>query len=202
MHVFLDSLRARQDQYFGDSFYSAGIFTVAEFLDPRAMWATEDVAAFDHCKRLLKRLAPVAGTRVPPAATTRSSRPINPGGSFMSTYVAPLPASAPRLSPLDLEIKDYTTFLQPEVTEKEAMKFDPLEFYKTHEKRFPTLAGTAVRVLSTPPSEAECERTLLRAGRVHSKARSLLSGDRINQVVSLHQWLHVDAQNVSRASAL
>ena len=39
-------------------------------------------------------------------------------------------------------------------------------------------------------------------GRVHSKARNLLSGDHINQVVSLHQWLHMDAQNVSRASAL
>ena len=74
-------------------------------------WATEDVAAFDQCKRLLKRLAPVAATRVPPAATARNSRPINPGGSFMSTYVAPLSAGAPRLSPLDLEIKDFTTFL-------------------------------------------------------------------------------------------
>jgi len=202
MHVFLDSLRARQDQYFGDSFYNAGIFIVAEFLDPRTIWAIEDVAAFDQCKRLLKRLAPVAATRVPPAATARNSRPINPGGSFMSTYVAPLPAGAPRLSPLDLEIKDFITFLQTEVTEKEAMKFDPLEFFKIHEKRFPILAGIAVRVLSIPPSEAECERTFSITGRVHSKARNSLTGDHINQVVCLHQWLQMEAQNVSRASAL
>ena len=120
----------------------------------------------------------------------------------MSTYFAPLPAGAPRFSPLDLEIKDFTIFLRTEVTEKEAMKFDPLEFFKIHEKRLPILAGTAVGVLSIPPSEAECERTFSTAGRVHSKARNLLSGDHINQVVSLHHWLHRDAQNVSRALAL
>ena len=37
---------------------------------------------------------------------------------------------------------------------------------------------------------------------MHSKARNTLIGDHINQVMSLHQWLHMDAQNVSRASAL
>ena len=44
----------------------------------------------------------------------------------MSTYVAPLPTGGPRLSPLDLEIKEFITFLQIEVIETEAMKFDPL----------------------------------------------------------------------------
>jgi hypothetical protein len=75
------------------------------------------------------------------------------------------------------------------------MKFDPLEFFKTHEKRFPILAGIAVRGLSIPPSEAECERTFSIIGRVHSKARNSLNGHHINQVVSLHQWLHMVAQN-------
>ena len=64
------------------------------------------------------------------------------------------------------------------------------------------LADVAARVLSIPPSEAECERTFSVAGRVHSKTRNSLSGDHINQVVSLHQWLHMDARHASRASAL
>ena len=199
MHVFLDCLRARQDQYFGDSFYNAGFFVVAEFLDPRTIWAIEDAAAVEECKLLLKRLAPAAAVRVPAA---RSDRPMNPGGSFMSTYVANLPVAGPRLSPLDLEIKEFIAFLQIEVTEKVAMKCDPLEFYTVNERRFPILADIAVAVLSIPPSEAECERTFSAAGRVHTKTRSLLSGDHINQVVSIHQWLLMDAQYVSRASAL
>ena len=201
MHVFLDSLRARQDQYFGDDYYNAGFFVVAEFLDPRTIWAIEDVAALEDCKLLLKRLAPVEATRVP-VATARSSRPINPVGSFMSTYAAPLPVGAPCLSPLDLEIKDFIAYLQTQVTEKEAMKLDPLDFYTIHERQFPILADVAARVLSIPPSEAECERTFSVAGRAHSKTRNSLSGDHINQVVSLHQWLHMDAQHASRASAL
>ena len=201
MHVFLDSLRARQDQYFGDDYYNAGFFVVAEFLDPRAIWAIEDVAALEDCKLLLKRLAPVEATRVP-VATARSSRPINPVGSFMSTYAAPLPVGAPCLSPLDLEIKDFIAYLQTQVTEKEAMKLDPLDFYTIHERQFPILADVAARVLSIPPSEAERERTFSVAGRAHSKTRNSLSGDHINQVASLHQWLHMDAQHASRASAL
>ena len=89
------------------------------------------------------------------------------------------------------------------MAEKEAMKFNPLEFFQIHEKRFPVLAGIDVRVvLSIPPSEAECERTFSIVGRARSKARNLLSDDHINQVVSLHQWLYIDAQNVSRASAI
>ena len=108
----------------------------------------------------------------------------------------------PRLSLLDLEIKEFIKFLQIEMTEKEAMKCDPLEFYTVNERRFPILAEIAVAVLSIPPSEAECERTFSAAGRVHTKTRNSLSGDHINQVVSIHQWLLMDAQNVSRASAL
>ena len=120
----------------------------------------------------------------------------------MSTYAAPLPVGAPCLSPLDLEIKDFIAYLQTQVTEKEAMKLDPLDFYTIHERQFPILADIAARVLSIPPSEAECERTFSVAGRAHSKTRSSLSGDHINQVVSLHQWLHMDARHASRASAL
>ena len=127
---------------------------------------------------------------------------MNPGGSFMSTYVANLPVAGPRLSPLDLEIKEFIAFLQIEATEKVAMKCDPLEFYTVNERRFPILAEIAVAVLSIPPSEAECERTFSAAGRVHTKTRNSLSGDHINQVVSIHQWLLMDAQYVSRASAL
>ena len=72
---------------------------------------------------------------------------MNPGGSFMSTYVANLPVAGPRLSPLDLEIKEFIAFLQIEVTEKVAMKCDPLEFYTVNERRFPILAEIAVGVL-------------------------------------------------------
>ena len=53
-----------------------------------------------------------------------------------------------------------------------------------------------------PPTEAECERTFAVTGRVHSKARNKLSGEHINQVVCLHQWLHMDEQLRSRASLL
>ena len=120
----------------------------------------------------------------------------------MSTYVADLPVAGPRLSPLDLEIKEFIAYLQTQVTEKEGMKLDPLDFYTIHERQFPILANIAARVLSIPPSEAECERTFSAAGRVHTKTRNLLSGEHINQVVSIHQWLLMDAQHVSRASAL
>ena len=82
------------------------------------------------------------------------------------------------------------------------MKCDPLDFWTVYGQRFPILADIAVRVLSIPPSEAECERTFSITGRTHTKARNSLKGDNINQVVSLHQWLQMDDENVSKASAL
>ena len=116
--VFLRALRIRQDQYFGDNFYNAGIFVVADFLDPRTIWAIENAAGLEMCKRTLKTLAPVASTRVPPAAA-RASRAATPGGSFLSSYANPGPVS--RVSPLELEFRDYVACLKNEVSEKEAI---------------------------------------------------------------------------------
>lgn len=200
--VFLNALHTRQTQYFGDDFYNAGVYVVAEFLDPRTIWALEDDAGLRECKRIMKTLAPVAATRVPHGAAARAPRAADPGGSFLASYVPPGPANGPRMSPLDVDVREYIACLQNELTEKEAMKCDPLDFWTVYGQRFPILADIAVRVLSIPPSEAECERTFSITGRTHTKARNSLKGDNINQVVSLHQWLQMDDENVSKASAL
>ena len=199
--VFVDALRRRQDEYFGDNYYDSGLFRIAEFLDPRTVWAIEDKPALDSCTQLLKTQAPAAARSVPSAARAAAPRQVV-GGSFLSDYVPSHPAGTPRQSPIDLEIKAYISYLQQELTEKEAMKCNPLEFYDEHGARFPILAGIAAVVLPIPPTEAECERTFSVTGRVHSKARNTLSGEHINQVVCLHQWLHMDEQLRSRASLL
>ena len=200
--VYVDALRYRQDEYFGDDYYNSGLFRIAEFLDPRTIWALEDKTAFESCLELLKTQAPAEATYVPIAARAARREVAAPGGSFLSGYVPPQPAGVLRQSPIDLEIRSFISYLQLEFKEAEAMKCNPLEFWAEHSRRFPILAAIAGRVLSIPPTEAECERTFSIAGRVHSKARNKLSGEHINQVVCLHQWLHMDEQLRSRASLL
>lgn len=198
---YLDALKERLDEYYGDQFYNYGLFTVAEFLDPRTFFAIEDQAAQILVVRHLRDLADAGSTAVPPAARLAGGgRGRGPTTTHL-LYDRFAPAqNLPQLSPFDLEVNSFIQYMVTEVTEATALRMNPLDFWSRHDKRFPILASIARRVLAIPPTEAECERTFSVSGRVHTKARNKLSPDHVNHIVSLHGWLLMDQQNRSRAS--
>lgn len=64
---------------------------------------------------------------------------------------------------------------------------DPYEWWKNHEKRYPSLAKLVKMYLSIPASSAGSERVFSTAGNIVTAKRSCLSSENVNQLVFLYQ---------------
>lgn len=64
---------------------------------------------------------------------------------------------------------------------------DPLEWWKTHEKQFPTLSKVAKKLLCIPATSVPCERVFSDAGNVVTTKRAQLNEDTVEEVLFLYE---------------
>ena len=68
---------------------------------------------------------------------------------------------------------------------------DPLDWWRSHESAFPTLAKLAKRYLCIPGTSVAAERVFSTAGDIVTAHRSRLSPKHVDQLIFLHKNLYV-----------
>jgi hypothetical protein len=178
LQEFKNSLVENVDKYFGDDFYNADIYRIAEFLDPRLVFAVESQADIDTIKTTLKNMCH-------PTETAKPRRQRAGGASALSNFAQ---ATNDGDSPFDNDFKTYIQLMN-RIGEQEAMKLDPMAWWAEQKDRMPILARLAAFILSIPATSSDVERLFSITGRIASKARASLSGARVNMLSCLHSWL-------------
>ena len=128
-----------------------------------------DIESIRELMRALAGEAPAEAPRAPIAA------------SALSAFAAQN-AREDTKSAFDVEFEDYIHFLLVCVTEENAMKMSPLEFFGNHKDRFPLISRIASKIFSAQASQAECERIFSSAGRITTDARNRLNCFHINEL--------------------
>ncbi|KAF0707464.1 zinc finger BED domain-containing protein 1-like, partial [Aphis craccivora] len=65
--------------------------------------------------------------------------------------------------------------------------FDPFEWLKSHEKKYPLIAELAKKYLSIPATSVSSERCFSTAGNVVTSKRNCLAPENVNMLVFLYQ---------------
>lgn len=80
------------------------------------------------------------------------------------------------------------TYLSEHTTPKRS---DPLEYWKEHGKRFPSLVALATKYLCAPCSSVDSERLFSDIANILDEKRNRLSADRVEMLVFLKKNLNV-----------
>ena len=125
-------------------------------------------------------------TRAEPCAKRRRvDQPIAPGGDLFDFLDADEPITTGVAGSSESEVEEYLA--QPPPLEKTS---DPLQFWQTHEKKWPNLAILASRYLTIPASSAPVERLFSIAGKVFRPERASLSDKRFEELMFIrcNKW--------------
>ena len=102
--------------------------------------------------------------------------------TFLSQSMPLSETAAPERSPIELELETYLKVL-PSTS---GVDIDILAYWKSQEKVLPLLSRFARRYFGIPVSSASSERLFSAAGNVITENRTLLSTDRAEQLIYIH----------------
>ena len=157
-------------------------YITASVLDARfkLRWArsTQHAAITDSLYQKVKIVRLNRDTPQEPCAKRRRvDQPIAPGGDLFDYLDADEPITTGVAGSSESEVEEYLA--QPPI-EKTS---DPLQFWQTHEKKWPNLATLASRYLAIPASSAPVERLFSVAGKVFRPERASLSDKRFEELM-------------------
>jgi len=97
------------------------------------------------------------------------------------------PTKRPRLSFLISSPSESTASdeLEAYMREKSQPDADPLQWWKTNQARYPTIAHVARQVLAIPATSVPSERVFSKTGRLVTKLRNRISRKLVDQVIFL-----------------
>jgi len=73
------------------------------------------------------------------------------------------------------------------ITISDKIDVDPIQWWKLHEREFPTLSKLARELLATPATSVPVESNFSKSGRLVSKRRASLKPAKVEQLMFLHQ---------------
>ena len=157
-------------------------YITASVLDARfkLRWArsTQHAAITDSLYQKVKIVRLNRDTPHEPCAKRRRvDQPIAPGGDLFDFLDADEPITTGVAGSSESEVEEYLA--QPPI-EKTS---DPLQFWQTHENKWPNLAILASRYLAIPASSAPVERLFSVAGKVFRPERASLSDKRFEELM-------------------
>jgi len=86
------------------------------------------------------------------------------------------------------EVNDVSTQFQCYLAEPQLRyDFDPFEWWKSNEKKYPLVANAAKKCLSIPATSVSSERCFSTAGNVVTPKRNSLAPENVNMLVFLYQ---------------
>ncbi|XP_025204441.1 zinc finger BED domain-containing protein 1-like [Melanaphis sacchari] len=86
------------------------------------------------------------------------------------------------------EVNDVSTQFQCYLAEPQLRyDFDPFEWWKSHEKKYPLVAMAAKKFLSIPATSVSSERCFSTAGNVVTPKRNSLAPENVNMLIFLYQ---------------
>lgn len=86
------------------------------------------------------------------------------------------------------DVNDVSTQFQCYLAEpKLRYDFDPFEWWRSHEKKYPLVAKAAKKFLSIPATSVSSERCFSTAGNVVTPKRNCLAPENVNLLVFLYQ---------------
>jgi hypothetical protein len=200
LNDFHGTCEERMGQYFGEDFYGADIYRVAEFLDGRVAFSVDSVEEIQQIKAIMKQSAFAAELIAPVESIPDAVDEVkDPFGAFLSDQLpkpakqsgrsqVAKPSPVSTLCAFDKDFNAYVLHLRS-IGEKAMLDVDPLEYWALHGGQFPIIARIAATVLAIPATSADVERLFSITGRILTKYRARLSADRVDMMTCLHGWL-------------
>jgi hypothetical protein len=213
-----------------DSFFNFWIFRSAEFLDPRFLFSLtreelvivkDDIIDFfkERVARETHDLAPAPASVTPPQPTTTAVIPLHLQQLLTCNAISQAANETNEqkvIAQIRKEIEEYVVLVTNELVKTTlwttAGKFDmddwcPLKWWSRNNSKFPLLSVIASILLAVPAESAGVERQFSIARRILTWCRAGLSGETVNMLTLLNQWLRnelglTDKRQHGRSEAL